>query len=340
VLLQRRGRIGFTLVELLVVIAIIGILIALLLPAVQAAREAARRAQCMNHLKQLGLAVHNYVATIRGFPPVFIIDSAYAPSNTQWDVWQQAESGEHGTSWMLQILPYIEQENLFAAWDFTKNVKDNQATAARDVPGFYCASRRNGIRPDDEAMMFLGWTAGGTDYGACMSAANLYWNQSTAYGGNACGHKIIRHERLMWNQGDNGPNRYPGPGIFLPNESTRIADIRDGTSNTLMLGELQRVQIPLGEPANFDNCGEMSHDGWAAGGVSTNFDTYSNIIPDDAENPGGLNNGFFESAGSEHPGGAQFCLGDGSVRLLSENIDTLVYESFGTRAGGGTVPIP
>ena len=143
---RRQCASGFTLVELLVVIAIIGILIALLLPAVQSARESARRLQCGNQLKQLGLAVHSYVAGHEVFPPAFIIDSNYFPSNTQWDPWHQAEHGEHGTSWMLQILPQLEQQNLFDAWDFTKNVKGNQAVAETDVPGFYCPSRRTTVR--------------------------------------------------------------------------------------------------------------------------------------------------------------------------------------------------
>jgi len=128
----RAERIAFTLVELLVVITIIGILIALLLPAVQAAREAARRLQCSNHLKQIGLALHNYASAAGSLPPGAIAIDRTGITQLS-NVWADAANGEHGTSWMLRILPYLEQGALFDHWDFTKNVRGNAAVAAVDI---------------------------------------------------------------------------------------------------------------------------------------------------------------------------------------------------------------
>ena len=169
-------RFAFTLVELLVVIAIIGILIALLLPAVQAAREAARRMQCSNNLKQIGLALHGYAASQRVFPPGAIAVDAYTGStgNLFIDSWAEAATGSHGTSWMLQILPYMEQAGLFDQWNFNTNVLGNMVVATTDIAGFYCPSRRNTVRGEDVDIMFQGWTSGGTDYGGCVGESNYF----------------------------------------------------------------------------------------------------------------------------------------------------------------------
>ena len=94
------------------------------------------------------------------------------------EIWGQAENGEHGTSWMLLILPYLEQQPLYDSWDFTKNVKGNQATATTDIAAFYCPSRRNQVRAEDEAMMFLSWSGGGTDYAGCTSGGRTPWDSA------------------------------------------------------------------------------------------------------------------------------------------------------------------
>ena len=116
--------------ELLVVITIIGVLIALLLPAAQAAREAARRLQCQNHLKQIGLALHNYASQYGALPPGAILAGYPNTGTADYDPWPEATStanGNHGTSWMLQILPFMEQQALFDRWDFTQE-RDRQSS--------------------------------------------------------------------------------------------------------------------------------------------------------------------------------------------------------------------
>ncbi len=310
---------GFTLVELLVVIAIIGVLIALLLPAVQSAREAARRMECGNHLKQLALALHSYHRSAGFFPPGAVIatDLGSKPKGGRYDAWNEAENGGQGTSWILQVLPFMEYQTLYDKWDFRRNVKGNAPWAQTDIPTLYCPSRRRQVRPEDRELMFLGWTRGGTDYGGCAGRYNVFFNH--------CRHEL-NYTRDTW---------IMKAGVLNANGPTRIAQILDGTSHTLMLGEVQRIKPPPGWTETRPNCVLLSHDGWALAGTSTIFAT--NTPPEtDGDNyqPGGFNNGFFESAGGEHPGGAMFSLSDGSVHFLSENMDSHLFAALGSREGG------
>ena len=150
-------RNAFTLIELLVVIAIIGVLVGLLLPAVQQAREAARRLACSNHLKQLGLAIHNYENGRKNFPAGF----ASVSSKSDRNIWNEAENGIDGHSWIVDILPFIEQSQFYDRWDFTKNVNQNVAVAQFDISEFYCPSRRSNIRTEDKLIMFMQWAERG-----------------------------------------------------------------------------------------------------------------------------------------------------------------------------------
>ncbi len=317
---------GFTLVELLVVIAIIGILIALLLPAVQAAREAARRMQCSNNLKQMALSLHSYAASAGCFPPGIIGD--YTPG-VLIDVVNQAATGRHGTSWMLRILPHLERGALFDRWDFTKNVLGNMDVARTDIATFYCPSRRSGVRSEDIQLMFRNWDQGGTDYGGCVGGINYFADNHDA-SGFPCAHEVYRWEL------DNGATRHK-VGVFRFNQVTRFADITDGTSRTLMVGEMQRVHGEKDTASGIPFCHRASQDGWAVAGVANLFNTHWGSVP---ANPGGINNWFHESPGSEHVGVAHFGMADGSVQAISEHIDPVVFDSFGTRAGGEIYQLP
>lgn len=328
---QDRLRSGFTLVELLVVIAIIGILVALLLPAVQAAREAARRAQCLNNLRQVAVAVHCYVDAHKSLPAGVI--SALNPS-VKMDVWAEAGSASpmaRGTSWVVATLPYFEELALQDLWDFNRNVLQNvvggEHVAQTDLPLLYCPTRRSTVRNEDIPHMFRNWTRGGNDYGVCMGAGNTFLNDA---GGPPCTHRL--NQNVIAEFGAN----HSMLGAFSYNKGVKFSEITDGTSSTLMLGEMQRL---LGEDHNGNGtiCEEWSLDGWAVGGAATAFNTDWGLDP---LNPGGINNLYFESAGSEHPGGAHFTTCDGSARFLSEDIDDRVLNHLGSRASGEIVALP
>jgi len=315
---------GFTLVELLVVIAIIGILVALLLPAVQAAREAARRSQCTNNLKQIGLALQNYLSTHGDFP--LAMDSGDADPEASYDPWGDAANGLHGQSWILSILPHLEQTALYDQWDFTLSVRDNERVARVDISMLYCPSRRSGIQDHYQEMMFLQWDAGGTDYGGCMGYVNPIWDNKS--GGSTypappnCAHVVDQIAGFDWSWPDPA---IPAPnplGFFSPWHRINVGTITDGSSNTIMTGEMQRESGP--------GCEQTSHDGWAPGGVSNLFDTQW----------GAFNDGHFESPGSEHPGGAQFGFGDGSVHFLSENIDSATLKFLSSIKGEEVISAP
>ncbi len=328
---------GFTLIELLVVIAIIAVLIALLLPAVQSARESARRSTCKNNLKQMGLALHNYHDRSSLFPPGAIILLGTSPVNASdrtlsalttggYDMLWRAENGDRCQSWMVQILPFIDQSSLYNNWNFNVDVKSNQFDAAglplasQNIPGYLCPTR-----PDDKhtkiSMGFKSvpkWAGGYNDYGGCYGAGNLALNTAGAAGDRTT-YFGTNGNSARGTVSDNG-------GIFHVNSNTGLRNILDGSTNTILIGEVQRLSSGTLGP-------QTSYDGWAIGGLPTLFSTYDTAVQSQA----GINGNQRETAGSDHEGGAHFGLADGSVRFMSENMDVKLYASLGTLGEGEIV---
>ena len=323
---------GFTIVELLVSIAIIATLVGLLLPAVQGVREAARRTQCSNNLKQLALAVLSYETQIGHFPAATntAVKGGSASCVDCYDPWGEARlsagsftpGSRHGTSWILEVLPFMEEKGLANDWNRETNVLGNAAVAQTDIPMLYCPARRSGIRTgsgDHLNLVDSSWRGGGTDYGGCQGRLDGFLNSTTErhrycdmsastltpHIATATAPRVRHNSGLL-------------DGLFGSTQLRQAAAARDGLSNSILLGEMQRLRpVPGGSGAAQTN-NRTSYDGWAAGGVATLF----NVCTDpERGNPGGLNNLFFESPGSDHVGGAFFAMGDGSVRFVSEFVD-------------------
>lgn len=312
-----RGRAAFSLVELLVVIAIVGVLVALLLPAVQSAREAARRSTCSNNIRQLALGLLAYESSQGRLPAATLVATV---SNGEscvdcWNPWEEARQdsasydSSHkrgGGSWVLEILPHIDQTTVANQWNWLTNVRGNSVTAQTDIAGFYCPSRRSGMRSGDDRSMLLDpttWTGGGIDYGGCYGRLDGFEDAATS-----------PHFHRFNPRGTN-PQVLGGP--FRANLGVPLAAIRDGQTNQILLAEVQRLPASTAGAA-------ASQDGWAVGGAATLFTTVSAAI----------NDGHFESAGSEHSGGATIALADGSVRFLSDSINSAVYPLLGSMADG------
>ncbi len=293
---------GFTLVELLVVIAIIGVLVALLLPAVQAAREAARRMKCQNHLKQIGLGLHNYHDSLTTLPPGGAGTASTAASND-------------GMGFHVYILPYIEQNALLPLFDTSRpyNAAPNRALGSRRVPIYTCPSainlytENNGENPMGGAK---GWT---THYHGNMGPNDLVSN---------------RYEVLGSTNGGQAKQ-----GVLGRETKTRIAEITDGTSNTFLVGETSWTR-PTNQPVgyrvwhrgcNTNNalaCGSCRNVAnglgtvWAGGGATAGYNNFS--------------------FGSIHPSATNFLFCDSSVRSISNNAALGVLMSTASRDGGET----
>lgn len=295
---RRRAR-GFTLIELLVVIAIIAVLIALLLPAVQQAREAARRTQCKNNMKQFGLALHNYHDTALTFPP---------------GGFRQGANLGTGMGWHVGILPYLDQAPMYNQFDFNATAYTNAtnlAVAKQSPPGFYCPSGQPN-KSSNTGEFSAGIPTNSVHYYGIMGPEGAVPNTTPA--------RNYTIDTTATGQGD-----FSLQGMMPRGRQRRMADVIDGTSNTLMIGEISWVA------ANAYRVWIRGCDSSACGSTK-NVQNGINTTPYN-----GSNNFNDVSFGSNHVGGAHFLNADGSVVFLSQNIDMGVYRSLASLDGGEPV---
>jgi prepilin-type N-terminal cleavage/methylation domain-containing protein/prepilin-type processing-associated H-X9-DG protein len=349
-------RRAFTLVELLVVIAIIGILIALLLPAVQAAREAARRSQCSNNLKQIGLAIHNFHDVYKWFPV------------------GQPDDDNNNYAWSAYVLPFMEQKSIYdqlvaggAALVYLKGGDNLEVHGAiKEIPGVSPSLPAG--HPVRNCDTYNWWSQISSNHGNSVA--------KTALNAFICPSDILpKFDNNGYGKsnyccclGDEGPwvsylsssgsaswSRPSGQteqtGMFRLAQTndyhymTSFADLRDGSSNVIAVGEVSETAnvtenridrvFPLWAGGNNDWAGQWRIPSWAR--LTGAWTFINNRQVNDIVN--GLSPSDY-SFGSQHPGGAQFLLGDGSVRFLSETIDTTLYARLGNIRDGNPVQIP
>jgi prepilin-type N-terminal cleavage/methylation domain-containing protein len=328
---------GFTLVELLVVIAIIGVLVALLLPAVQAAREAARRAQCSNRLKQLGLAMHNYESANLCFPTGTINASPASGSIAAGD----DPNGRNGAGpigigapWICLMLSYLEQPGLLA----NSNLIISQRPEVVDWYG---------------NATYAATPIGNKHFDAMDCPSHPFVDEQLA---NGTGMEHLARGNYCANYGSWGyggihtKNPLTG-GLFGNNHKIGFQDVIDGTSNTLAFSELKHRLPSSTGPSLQDTRGT-----WAYGAMGANIFTTRNgpnsSVPDGVwgcrnfpalpvhmpcVQIGSPYTEMHAAARGYHPGGVMACLGDGSTRFFSNNTSLVVWTAFGTRGGAEAV---
>jgi prepilin-type N-terminal cleavage/methylation domain-containing protein len=299
-------RLAFTLVELLVVIAIIGVLVALLLPAVQSAREAARRMHCQNNMRQLGIAAHNYHDVIGVFP------SAGTSSNE--------------FSWNVHILPYIEQKALYDQFDFNKglftsggaNQTGKNGLALNKVNAFLCPAspiKQLPLNPPHSI------NAPELVNGVPPYTSHYYGVQGAKGSSLGGGTYLIT--------GNTTHGAYSLNGIMQCDGRVRIAQVTDGTSNTFLFGELSWTSNTVGTRYRswVRGCFDSSNATNPTRNVNSSINTF---------NIGTFNDIAF---GSQHPTGCNFVLGDASTRFISQNISLGIYKAAASKDGDENAPL-
>ena len=304
-------RRGFTLVELLVVIAIIGILIALLLPAVQAAREAARRMQCTNHLKQWGLAMHNYHTAH---------NSLSYPNSRNGASAGCGSLATHPISWPPPLWPYIEQQPLYDQYDFNlpfhhpynqPGGTGNEPVVMVQLAEYFCPSDRNGmwLPPADSHTRSRG------NYVLNWGAADFCQDTAT----------------------------YPDYRLspFGPNRTSKFRDFLDGLTNTMLMSEVIQARVD----GDFDFRGDILNDDVTCAQFMTlntpNAGVDSNICVDlQRPAPCQRTSPRHAAARSKHPGGVNVVFGDGSVHFIGDSISLYIWQAMGSSEGGEVFDIP
>lgn len=314
--LRQRLQRGFTLIELLVVIAIIAILIALLLPAVQQAREAARRSQCRNNLKQIGLALQNYHDTAKFFPPLEIHEGAMLTgANNNW--------GDCPGKWHMLILPYVESGTVYKTMNFNcspgagtgwNTPAANKAALDRGYPSYLCPSHpfqdlKTGSGFDANIMHYFG-----------------VYGSGDCPGGRA---------RQQWAAGNSTDLRRRG--VMYYNSRVTMTDIKDGTSATVAVMEVRGYQ-PAGLGSNLFNVVDGRGQRWEVG-TNTSMQPINGIHGIncvDISTGGGCR---WENGSSFHQGGAFGLMADGAVKFLNQNMSSPVYQAIGSIGGSEAVSL-
>ncbi len=318
----RRTR-GFTLIELLVVIAIIAVLIALLLPAVQSAREAARRAQCTNNIKQLGLAALNYEQATGVLP-----GGAYSA----WDPFHKYWSANF--SCFVHMLPYTEQQPMYNATNFnlTRYNIENITIAGVKIASLNCPSDQTDVSPivpRPPANVSPGW-----NYGYDVFPTNPVYNQAfTSYGG--CSGTYISKYYIGIASTNVTQVLSQMNGLIYDESAVKIAQITDGTSNTFLFGERAKVLIFKTDPAF-----AVSDGSWNTGQY---YDTMvSTFYPPNIANSSTPIKSYYYYApamgSSMHPGGLNFGFADGSVRFIKNSINSWSFLTNNADSYGDSAP--
>jgi len=309
-----RRRPGFTLIELLVVIAIIAVLIALLLPAVQAAREAARRAQCTNNLKQIGLALHNYHDAIGSFPPGLI--STRDPVTFDND--------GPGWGWASMILSQLEQGSLYNSVNFVQPIEASGNSTAR-------LSRINTFLCPTDAYLQPQFTVVDASTSNTTLGTPICDVASSSYVG--CVGSGDPSSLYPYVSTDAPPGRDNNNGLFFRNRSVRIADISDGTSQTIAVGEKTQNLARATWTGAVTNAAVpitllQAEDGLSPEGGDALVIAHTGELDGPNSRPA-----HADQFWSLHPGGALFLFVDGSVRFLKEKRPLSIFRAMATRAG-------
>ncbi len=308
---------AFTLIELLVVIAIIGVLIALLLPAVQAAREAARRAQCTNNLKQIGIALHNYHDAVGSFPPGFL--SRPGPDG---------DNNGPGWGWAALSLAQLEKGTIYNAINFGLPIEWSANSTARqtEIQTFFCPS---------DARLEPRFTVVDESTSSAALGAPICVVASSNYVGSFGKGDVS--SLYPYSPDDDPPGRDHGEGLFFRNRAVRISAILDGTSQTLAAGERSQ------NLSRATWTGAISH----AAVPITFLQAEEGLDPEGGDalivsHTGELDGPNSRPAHADqfwgtHPGGAMFLFADGSVRFIKEKRPLAIFQALATRAGGEVV---
>jgi len=312
----KRSRKAFTLIELLVVIAIIAILVSLLLPAVQQAREAARRSQCRNNLKQIGLALHNYHGLYNVFPPGASGGATISAGAGGICTWDKHVADTRRAPWTVAILPALEE-----------SARYNEFRLEEDFPVFPRVSSWAG----GSTANYAAWEKRVNVY-KCPSDVNFPNGITSSYkgvsgGGNSPFCRSSGDHRRLFNRS----------GILFHNSSIRFRDITDGTSNVFLAGEWIYQLSPLEHSTYGMGWASADYDADLASAFPGNTGPTSYPMNTPGLVPGHDAAGYF---GSSHVGGVHFLLCDGSVQFMSQNMDLTTYQNLGARndaspVGGG-----